>query len=305
LSYLFLFPLFTFVLSINDVLVDQEYIFPLWVVGFGIGLDCFRTYYYQVCGIIDPYKRLKYMTKNAINAIDEDQRDLLNETIIQTSEASYLALRNKNIVLPSQIISEIKNIACYFLNNIKCKHVHYREEKPFSSPYSYENNAIVASFCSHLVFLYHAAAEIRFEDTCNQVITSLSVISLYSFRLKKFLPRDESFSYASNPLTALNQCQKHAQKHDLTGVLASLVGAMKAIMEEVVNSPDDYPYVEEEIKEIVNILLNCADNPNFYSSVVCVIERMEETFRSLESLNRDDFRELGIYLRDIKPLLVN
>lgn len=303
LTYMFLFPLFTYISAIDNIFLEKKVLFPLWIFGFGIGLDCLREYYYKVCYLIDPFKRVSYLEERGMFVINKQQYESLNKKIVQASEATYQAIQNKNIVLSEHIIAIIKRLACYFLKSVKNVNLnkargHYKRKEKI-----YDDNSILSSFCSHLEFIFNAAIKYKFEDSCNQVLTSLSVITIYTLELKPSLPSSKWTSFTLLPLNSIQYCLSKAKKLSLGSIIESSSGALKALLLELYENTEKYPHIEEEGKYIIDLLTQCSDHPNNLGRILPFFQDFQQLLQSSEKSIRSDLQSISQYLEEIIPLL--
>ncbi len=303
LTFMFIFPLLTFIAAVDNVWLDKKEVFPLWVFGFGVGLDCLREYYYKVCFLIDPFKRVKYLTEKAIHNINDRNFEALGRRIIQASEATYQAIQNKNIVVASHIIDSIKQQACYFLNSIKTENLKILQKNQEQPKRLYDDNSVLASFCSHLEFIYNAGLKFKFEDTCNQVITSLAVISAYTIGLKSTLPVASWTSFTFLPLNSLQYCLSEAHKEKLIRTIETTPGALKALFEILIEKIEEYPEIEEEGKYIIDLLVQCSKDSKNLQNIISSLQRLQATILESKYGERRDLQAISNYITEMISLL--
>ncbi|MFT5318079.1 MAG: hypothetical protein ACI8RA_001340 [Chlamydiales bacterium] len=301
LTFMFLFPLFTFIAAVDGIWLSKGAIFPIWVFGFGVGLDCLREYYYKVCYLIDPFKRVGYLEERGMKVIKQQDYEALGKKIIQASEATYQAIQNKNIVVSSHILSMIKHLACFFLDSVK--KVNMGNGHSLRNEKIYEDNSILSSFCSHLEFIYSAAIEYKFEDSCNQIITSLAVISAYAMALKPGISPEKWTSFTLLPLNSIQYCLTIAQDHHLTNVINTSSGALKALLVELLKDIDKYPDIEEEAKYTINLMIQCSDEKISLMRTLPFLKDLKSSLEQSHYLQRDDLKAIAEYISEILPIL--
>lgn len=265
LTWLALFPLASFLIAINILYiqaVETKILFAIWIILLGIAIDAFRHLYKRVLGYLNPFAVVEMFTKEAKQAIQNEQEQGLCQWIDALSEVSIKAMQRHSSSLSNASINEQQQIARLFLQSSKSISHHAQDKQTKELGISDKVSYVMFFLYQRLELEFDKALKNGIEPTCSQIIVSLGKIAIDSAKY--------DISMASPPLRFLGKFAVAAQEKDMneTVIKASctLFGVAQAILNDI-----DITYLE--IKD------------PFFSIVNAMEELAKGAFRKDKSMN--------------------
>lgn len=247
-AWIFAFSLLTFLLVMDPLYtyaMQKDWLFPLWLVLFGISFDAIAYFFHRVSSYLNPFGVVKMFAVRAEHSIQNDKELDLCDWIDALSEVAIKGVQRHSTSVGHMALQEEQQLARLFLG--ASKSIGHREQDEQMKTAGITDKVSFTMFYMYqrLDIVFEKALKNRLEPTCTLIITILGKIAVDAAKY--------DMSIASAPLRFLGKCAKRAQDDGFeeTAVTASCV--LLEVAKEILSEVDiTYYEIKDTFLSIIN-----------------------------------------------------
>lgn len=301
-AWLLAFVLITYFIAIHLSLLNalnKNLLLALWIILFGLSLDCLHYYIKRTSNYLNPFKVLNMFTQDGLRCIREEREIDLCNNFDALCEVSIKGIEKTTPSITSQALDEYQTLIKTFLEAQKSLSHHNQDSQTKALGIKDKVSYILFYFFHRLELINSKALEKHFEPICSEIAANLGKITLYA--------AEYDMTLAIHPLHYLNLFTEKAIEKGMqdTGLRATfiLVEVAKAILDEI-----DVAYLE--IKDTFLALIGHLENiskESFKKDKSIKIEVLLQPFLELKSLFQSDkmanHQDTSVILADLDRII--
>ena len=249
-SFLFLFSLVSylcvaFVSHIENV-YHQDWFFLIWLVFFGMALDVFRDNWHRLVNLLNPSFLVDQFSKDAIHAIQNDQRNLLMSNLDTLAEIGVRSVEKSKLALSTQTLQTFPPILQTFFNSSKSiGHLTREPTKELGIGSGDAANFTVFYLLQRLELINDKALRDRLESVCRQMIMVMGKIIVHCAQF--------DLSMVAFPTHFLTKFGLKAQQHHFDEVAVLTTSTLLEISRTILTEIDvTYAELQDAFRAIIN-----------------------------------------------------
>lgn len=244
---LFLFTLFSYAWTVL-VFENTGYenlAFFIWLILFGASLDLLRCMRNRAMHFLTPSYLVKYISQNAVKAIQEDDDDTLWSDLDGLSEICLNAADKGKIALSTQTLQAIPPVIHTFFDSSKSISRENRDKEVEEATGRDEANYTVFYLLQRLETINDRALQNRLETVCRQMIISTGKIIVYAAKF--------DLTMVAFPVHFLTKFGLKAQQHHFDEVGVLTTGTLIEIAKTIATDIDlKYTELQDPFRSIIN-----------------------------------------------------
>lgn len=300
--WLVAFSLLTFLLVMDPLYtfaMKKDWLFPLWLVLFGISFDAVRQFLRSVSSYLNPFAVLKLFSQKATTAIEQDRELDLCDWIDALSEVAIKGIDRHSTSIGHMALQEEQKLARQFLLASKSIGHETQDKQMKSAGITDKVSYTMFYLYQRLDIVFEKALRNRLEPTCTLVVTQFGKIAVDAAKY--------DMSLASAPLRFLGKCAKRAQDEGFeeTALTASCV--LFAVAKEILAEVDiTYYEIKDTFLSIINGMETLAKGTfrrDKTTNITLLMQPFKELRALFESGKAKDHQDTPVILQNIDRVL--
>lgn len=219
----------------------------LWIVGFGIALDCLVWLLRRTANFLNPFTVINMFSNSAKKSIQDNKEVELCDSIDALTEIGTKAVNRMNMAVCIESISELKHLSKVFLESSKT--LGHEEENPELKQIGVRDKVsfILFYILQRLEMIFDHALAKKLEPICSFIITALGKITLFAAQY--------DITMTSYPLHFLNKLALRALECNLPEVGVKTTLAILEIAKGITSEANiAYMELQPPFLTMINIL---------------------------------------------------